>query len=367
MFKHLIPCMMIISYNTCYADCVVCPENTRVIFVNNSNSAIGNGTLVNPYHDLLFALSQSNPCDVIYVFPGSGPYDGFFQLQDNQRLLGTTAEAFELCPEDALCMTPTLQNSADGGAVVRIFNNNQVSGFNIICNDEAGIGGGVFMMGDMPIANALITDNHFFISNNANGILFNENPSLGTVNISNCSFVATDASDTNGVLLIQSGGTDIEIANNIFSASNNTSGLHQGFLVLNPVLHTSYSIHDNQFFSQVNSSVAIGFSTGDAFGSQSIAIINNFVDYSSNSATNVGIGSLNLVNAGTCCVTLLHNTVLTPVPVPGYVMWNGASNPFLLNFDNSNKGTLTINGPDPSLSVPPPSPFTPVILTTDCN
>ena len=190
-----------------------CPDKT-VIFVNNACSDPGDGSYATPYNDLTVALAASNPCDVIYVFPGNANYVSatFFQLKDNQRLLGTTTQAFECAGN---CAKPTLSSSTN---VLQLAMNNEVSGFNFV-------GPLIGIVSELMVDegnNALITNNTF---NTQTGV-FLSLPSLGNLTISNCQFNA----EMVGVELVGCGNGNVQINNNFFS-SNGGGKPNSGILI----------------------------------------------------------------------------------------------------------------------------------------
>ncbi len=361
-FKQLLPLLIFTLFSTCYGACELCPDGTRVLFVNNSNTLPGNGSLNNPYSDLSFALSQSNPCDVIYVFPGDGPYDGSFQLLDNQRLLGTTDEAFQLCPLTSSCTTPTLINTTST-TVVKLANNNEVSGFTIISNpalmNNAAIAG-------EGITNALITDNSLVTYQAGKCVFIFNAVDIGTVTITRCNCLGGDLNASLGILIFGCFAGSVEADHNFFGGTTASTGLSQAFTAVSPFNHLSYSLTHNTVIGNTNQSGAFIFATFGTTGSQSINITDNAISLTQGSPS-FGILCYNELNGGTCCLNLLNNTVVVPSTASGYVIWNASSNPFYFNIDNSNKGTLTVNAPILGAIFPPPMTFTPVSLTTDCE
>ena len=92
-------------------------------------------------------------------------------LQANQRLLGTTGEAFQICPAASACGAPIISNSHTKGfaPVVTLSDNNEVSGLSsktlwdttVIANGPVNLSTGV---GGIPITNAKITQNSIYPS-----------------------------------------------------------------------------------------------------------------------------------------------------------------------------------------------------------
>ncbi len=360
----------VIIHSIMSADCIICPPpqnppyEVTVWFVNQANQQVGNGTYNNPYQYLTDALNASHQCDVIYVFPGT--YDagteprspGSFVLQDNQRLLSTTLEAFQMCPVS--CDVPTLINSSGNSNVVQLANNNEVSGFFITKDNGNGIAGGI-----TPITNALITYNTFTVSSdNSNGVVFLSNPQLGNVIVSHCTFLGNDTSQDNGLTFVFCGNGQVVVSQNTFTGTDPTKGFQNGFIEQNSTADISFTLQYNNFTGAQNlsfSSAAIVFFNQGSVGAQNVKIVGNTIERPS-TFSGAGIACINDTPSGPFYVALSNNTVITPDnSIPGYVIWNSNNGDYLLGFDNSNKGTLSVNSPNPA--VPASPPYFPVFST----
>jgi uncharacterized repeat protein (TIGR01451 family) len=112
--------------------------NEVVWFVDNTAAPGGDGRLTNPYNSLapLGGTDLDEPFDFIFVYEGSGAYNGGIVLEDNQRLIGqgtsldaalstfgVTAPAHS-DPRPAATSRPVLANS--GGHVITLASNNAV-------------------------------------------------------------------------------------------------------------------------------------------------------------------------------------------------------------------------------------------------
>ncbi len=315
-----------------------CPQDKTVIFVNKECtyfSGTGTGSYAAPYNSLAVALAASDTCDVFYVFPGT--YDAALEspgmpyiLQDNQRLLGTTTEAFQRCAD---CPKPILMNTG-GTQIVRLANNNEVSGFTFEGVDTSA---GAISNNSTSITTVLITDNTFNLSGlmGATGVFLNECPNLQDVTVSTNQFVGLGISDHFGVLILNSGQATVTVTTNNFS---NVAGCFQAANLLS-----------NSTFSILNN-----FITGSTVFDISPISINNNSRFTPSiqatiSANNIrafpltsGI-ELIATFGGTFCAIVNDNSVETPPGVPGYDLENHSFDGAFKYFDSTNLGTLLTN------------------------
>jgi hypothetical protein len=153
-----------------------------VIFVDNLSSS--DGTYESPYHLLSDAQDNSNPGNIIYVFPGDGTTTGMDDgiiLQDNQKFWGSGVDHtlntnLGTIVIPALTSTSPEMTNTDGYGV-ELAANNEVSGFIIAHTTSNAIYGSD--MGDVSILSSVIS-----YSNETNGYLAIElYPSNGVSNI----------------------------------------------------------------------------------------------------------------------------------------------------------------------------------------
>lgn len=326
------------------------------LFVDNTSSS--DGTFENPYSTLLAAELNSEPGNVIYVFPGDRTDRGMnsgISLQTNQRFLGagishsflTTLGAIDVPPQAV--GLPVIGNSDAGGifAVVLLANNNEVSGFFI--NETRGLNGigAHTSFGN----NTVIAQNIIQTLNSGVCVFLQGNPFMGNVNITNCAFLGADTSDTFGIDLFQAEVGNIYIADNVFSGVNETSGLAKGI----DLFHTqnlNVRILNNVFSSVSSNGViphAIGvdpFTTQDTFFLD-LEIIGNQINLPNTLVGLIGgVVIKNEAGEGPFTIFLENNTVVSPSGVPGYLIDNaGSSSEVLLQFGSKNSGVLEINGP----------------------
>ena len=357
------------SFPALCAHCPVPQEPSMGVtmwFVDNSNPVAGDGSYNNPYKNLQTALSASHACDVIYVFPGSGPYDslgGPFVLLDNQRLLSTTREAFQLCPDTLACSLPELTNTVYQ-TVVYLQNNNEVSGFQISPDSEQSVPTGI--LGEVSITNALITKNIMKCSVGTGidtgqpsaCIAFSSCPNLGTVTISDCLFLEEETPMTPGnnideaILFSDSKNANILINNNIIQGIDNTRAFPVGIDLEGDVGNSKITIQNNTISCQSNSQNAeLGIAL-ETTGTLSAKVIsNNITLVAPSTIAPFGFyAGVYVKQQGSLCLKLYQNTVLldpafSGTSFAGYTLLNEASTSkyFVLDFDSSNKGTLSIN------------------------
>ena len=254
----------------------------HVWFVDNSNQpGPGTGTYANPFNTLKAAQNASSPCDVIYVFPGNGSDSGMNQgiiLQDNQKLLGTTKEAFGLCPAAAGCGNPTITNSAFGPdgvtPVIVLANNNQIAGLNI--DDFSSLVSGTgsiaiankppvafntsnFTASDLsifiPITNCTLTDCN--VHSHISDFLLFKCPNVGNVDISGCHFTLTVTSVSGDIIaggaidVIGCGNGTVNFTNNLVTGDENNVML-AGFALVGASAPMTVNVINNIFNSALS-------------------------------------------------------------------------------------------------------------------
>ncbi len=387
--------------------CVTCPNpispSTPVTmwFVNNSNPVAGNGGYDHPYNNLHTALDASHACDVIYVFPGSEPYDAIaspFFLLNNQRLLGTTLEAFQRCPEAGACNLPLLTNNPAAMAVIATSDNNQVSGFNIQPAPSREPIAGISCTDSQ---NFLCTDNIFTIyaslpvpvalNIGSTGIRIQSADvrPTGDYTITNCIFQAAnnttllpgDLVTSEGIIIDGTNNGLFKIDSNLFTYLDASSGLARNVELLevqgSKVLITNNSMF-NQFAPQNITPTAFqptvlpiqvtGTGVFDFPRTPlSVTIENNEITFALSPLVTQGTGiGVNIASNEifSVCAKVHNNSVVFPpeIPLPsqiGYLFDNTSVNPFVLDFDSSNRGNLGIQQ---TLN----NTFAPIFLTSEC-
>ncbi len=351
---------------------------TRILFVNNCNTLppgpgqFGTGTYDNPYNNLFHALNVSQPCDVIYVFPGNMPYnaddeaaaailpDGPYTLKDNQRLLGTTTEAFPSPCSD--CDKPTLTRNSTGNprypTVVRILvnnANNEVSGFNIVTPTTSAINIGISAIPD-PITtgvnpNITITHNTFLVSaTHGIGLNLTSFPSnVDLLYVIENEFIADN--------LITHFGLNISFFSGLAFVSNNSfHGSIPSFVFTSSIFCSVFergnlggrvdlAILNNTISAITAPSTAITGITivnEDPANMTVVALVAaNAVNIGgASSSNNSGIDISSFSGGGPICLTLVNNIVSTPVNVPGYIFNNGNETGSFLLTNYNNIGTF---------------------------
>ncbi len=232
------------------------------VFVDNSTSS-SLGTFKDPYASLAEAEAHSSPGQIIYVFPGDGPYDTSYAgaagltLQDSQMLLGASTSHFfsttigNVCTPPMASSLPVITNPDASSNVITLANNNTVSGFYIEDSSVgiSGIGisnftatqnifaGGVNNTNEIYLFDVsgkmLISSSTFNNIGNGNGIYIElQSGTLANLYVSKCSFdymIDNDGSfNGNGIYAEIGNGT---LANLIVSKSafNNMADPSVGF------------------------------------------------------------------------------------------------------------------------------------------
>ena len=214
------------------------------IFVDNQRGS-SDGSFGNPFRTLAQAQANSQPGDIIYVFPGDGTDNGMnvgISLQNNQQLLSSAvaipvSSTFGSLTIPAQTFSkPFISNYGAVNNVINLANNNEVRGFNITASGLVGFQAIDGTNGTLNVTisenninangtiginlsalsgNALISQN-FINDGGGTGINFNAQAPFFTATISNNSFTSNSLGF--GFLIDTLAGTAaIDILNNTFS------------------------------------------------------------------------------------------------------------------------------------------------------
>jgi len=372
---------------TCPGGCPDGAENSyRVWFVNNTNTVSGDGSYGNPFQALKSAEAASLPCDIIYVFPGNGMdthmNEGII-LKDNQKLLGTSIAAFQLCPtgDQAACGLPKISNSATPMVnripTIQLANNNTIEGIFILDEIGSAAMSNLVTMNDavVPAVTAPITGvnvNNCSIASNTNGIYLSECPNLGAVNILdnslsiNFDFMSGSIpSEGAAIVIISCGNALVDCSNNDFNGTmeigiiitglvdninarivNNEMNFEGfgGIELVNGPLITTRDIKCKLFAdvedNRINISQALSIRPGSIAGITASLV-------QEHSMMGVFVNGLQII-----CVRLHDNAVNVPYRIGsptlnsnGYLFFNGYPDPTRLRIDmnNGNTGSIATN------------------------
>ncbi len=338
------------------------------IFVDNTSHSLG--TFESPYTTIDTAMAVSNPNDIIYIFPGSGPYNLLNTItpQNGQQFLGAGNDYLfatqwgKVNVKHQATGLPTIFSTVPGVDSVLMLvlnNNNVVSGLSFVQTVPFATGsenyGAIWIAGGN---NCRISGNIFTVAPGEGvGVSINDAPATGTV-ISNNIFVGPASTLGAGVFSANSGGS-LVINNNLFTGANSSSGLSIGIDIKTESSDLSVSISDNVFNSQFNTSPAgSNAPTAMALFANTHANINATI--TGNQVT-LPPGLINQIagiylsketGAGVLSATLENNSSFstnTP-PSPGYFFENTSVLPtagtlLQIDFRSSNVGTVSYNIP----------------------
>ena len=303
-------------------------------FIFVSNTSHSNGTFESPYNTLLAAQNASGSNDIIYVYPGDGTSTGMdagITLQNGQKLwssafnhtLNTTLGSFTIAASTAAL--PTITNTTAMANVVRLANNNEISGF-IIQNQNGG-GDGITTGSNLATTNLTVTNNTILgdDSGGADGIKL--------VNLSGTTIIANNfITDQGNVIEI----TGVGLTGSSYTISNNTmtSSVSCLFFGLTDCANITTSVTGNiastitspalQYLQ--NNTVAAGghtlhvtnntFSTTNAnIITSNIGFANLAATFSNNTITTTGLGTYgfnqSMTGSSILTQTLSNNTVNT--------------------------------------------------------
>ncbi len=308
-------------------------EPVRFVFVDNtSNSA---GTYESPYHSLTQAQDNSQPGDIIYVFPGDGTTTGMdtgITLQENQKFWGSgtqhvlpISQGNITIPAQSSTM-PTMTNTDIDtlGNGITLSSVNEVSGFTIInALNDAIIGTNVNTLSvsnctfqgtttytieascpskaTVNITNNVMQDNingAFFDFNGSSTLVLSGNTVTGTTSVSSVPFEiashtnALAATITNNTISDNNTGalrfglndvdTQVTISNNIITnnATGSQSSLGAPIVFLSGDSTTNncqLQLSDNSLSNNVGS--ALYFHTAGTFDDLQVTATNNTMTY----------------------------------------------------------------------------------------
>lgn len=127
--------------------------DSLIWFVDNSESN-GNGRFGSPFDNLADAQDATPGGDYVFVYAGSGSYDGGLSLDSGQRLIG---QGVSLTVSGTLIVSagsrPTITNSSGTG--ITLGGSNTIRGLNVLGTSGAGISGsGDLTMNKAAVGNA---------------------------------------------------------------------------------------------------------------------------------------------------------------------------------------------------------------------
>lgn len=137
---------------------------TRVWYVSNANPSAGDGRDASPFSTLAAAEGPSTAGETVFLLYGNGTqvgYDAGFTFKNGQSLTGQGVDADVTAVVNgqtvvllAAGSTPTVSNAA-AGATLRLAQDNNAQGFNVLSTAGAGVAGsgfGTFTAQDMDVA-----------------------------------------------------------------------------------------------------------------------------------------------------------------------------------------------------------------------
>lgn len=371
--------------------CTGCPFN--VLFVcNTSRNPVG--TCECPFPTLAQAQNASKPGDIIYVFPGDLSTTGMSSgivLKDNQQLLGASFEHSlstcfgRICIPTFACDRPEITNTT--GDVVRVANNNVVSGFTIlndfghgisqpdptisICNFTAtnnvirGIGPVVLNYFGSPVGSGngiqlFNAKGDIIIANNNFNQLFDSIGGTTSINLVsndlkcvNYVIVNNNASSGLGLNFDFNNLSKVEgiIARNKFTAVNdNITGGNDIIFSLTNVANSNFNLSCNELFADINSIRIAYFQNTDT----NMTISNNlligtnsgpalFMIISGNSTGDFTVQNNEIASFASGFENLLFDNANIRQHITGNII-NSDSTPLDFNLNNNSKISAYIDG-----------------------
>lgn len=236
------------------------------IFVDNMSNSLG--TYESPYHSLRQAQNNSQPGDIIYVYPGDGTTKGMdagITLQENQNFWGsginhtlqTTQGAFTIPAQSTTAPTITNIDIDTLGDAITVSSVNNVSGFTIINAYNNAIlgsnvenltvdhctfqGTGLYCINSTSPGQAHISVTNNTMTDNTNGSIFDFSGPSNLVISDNTISLTTSISSFPIAIAADTSSLNATITNN--NISNNEIGAVQ--LVLNDTSLATLTIRGN--------------------------------------------------------------------------------------------------------------------------
>jgi hypothetical protein len=294
-----------------------------VVFVNNTNPNLGNGTFENPFQNLgnldnsISAQSGSFPDNSIYVFAGDNSAThmsgGNMLLQDKQRLLGSgnahsyqTSKGTLIIPAQTANL-PKIQGVSGTNSAIILANYNEVSGFDIsfpsislVTTGQACINGASAIV-DANINNNILTNETFGLL--IGGTTLADSAS-GTISVNNNrSSLHSVFGGTSFSYRLAISDATVTFANN--SAINDSLSL--GALTIRSFDNSTITVQNNTFANEGNFTGTTGYS----FFNDMAALLPSTLIIKDNSVINVPRG-FNIANLSTAGLVVIHeNNTLT--------------------------------------------------------
>lgn len=291
------------------------------IFVFVDNTSRSNGTFESPYHTLAQAEANSNPYNIIYVFPGDGTTTGMDSgifLKANQKLWGsgisqsiqTSQGTISIPAQSSSSPTITNTNIDTEGNAVTLATNNAISGLIIASASNDAIHGTDPQ--SLEISSCLFRNTTTFTVN----ATFSGDASIS---VTNNQFL----NNVNGIFLTLNGTSTVVCTNNTFQGQTSVSSSPIEISTTDNVL--TAHIDNNTFNSNIVGSVRLALnSVSDA----NISLLNNTITNNGTGSQGSGLGSSFVINpSGTtrnASILLEDNTFSANTSNSLYIHTSGA-------------------------------------------
>ncbi len=275
------------------------------VFVDNTSNS--QGTYESPYPTFALAQQNSNPGDIIYVFPGDGTTTGMnsgIALQADQKFWGsgishslqTSKGTISIPAQSSVSPTITNTNLGTEGNAITLATNNAISGFTI----RSAIYDSIYGSNPQNLEISYCTIEH-----STRYIIEALFPGDAIVSLTNNQFLNND----NGVFLDLHGTSTIACSNNTFNGQPSESSIPLTIIAANNSL--AIDIENNIFSSNATGSILITIDN----------VLDAKINTTNNNFTNNGIGSLGAGLASSlviraigtsdhCSVDLIGNTCI---------------------------------------------------------
>lgn len=292
----------------------------RFIFVDNtSNSA---GTYESPYHSLIQAQENSQPGDIIYVYPGDGTMQGMnagITLQKNQKFWGSgthhilpTSQGNLQIPVQSSTMPKITNTDIDTlGNAINVSSVNEVSGFAIIdaLNDSI-FGSNI----------EKLSVNHCIFQNSTTYTIEASFADRAILNVTHNSM----ENNVNGAFFSFSGPSSVLISDNNVTGTTSVSSVP--FEIFSDTNSLSATITNNTISNNQTGAFRFGLHDTDA---QIIITDNKIMNNTTGSQSSLGsplVINTNDTTHGNCQLQLANNEFLNNLGYPVYFHTAGAFN-----------------------------------------
>lgn len=324
------------------------------VFVDNTSSSLG--TYESPYPTFALAEENSNPGDIIYVFPGDGTtvgMDSGITLKPNQQFWGsgiihpieTTLGTFVIPSQSTSSPTITNTNFDTEGNAVTLATDNGISGFTI----SSPLNDAIYGTDPQSLDVSFCT-----FENTATFPIEATFSGDATVSVTNNQFL----NNVNGISLTLNGPSSVLCTHNTFEGQTSVSNVPIEISANN----NAFSVHiENNVFNE-NTTGSLRFAFNDIVSAELGVLHNAFTNNTTGAQSSLGSNFV-IISTGMndyCKLALLDNTFEGNTSNTLYLHTSGAFNTLDVT---ASSNTMSDNGGSGLVLATPVNDLT--LLVTD--